>query len=80
MLKFNAKTKQCIKFNYDFYALLVLILSQAIFRDGDAHFHLLVAAKNFKRYNVTHAHVEHHINDVILTGDFSGVAVYGCAY
>ena len=58
---------------------MILILRQATFRNGDAYGHLLDAAKNFECNDVTYTHVEHHIDDMILTGDLGGIAVHGGA-
>ena len=53
------------------------ICRQAILCNRDANGLFLACAKDMKCDNVAHAHVEHHIDDVILTGDLGGVAVYG---
>ena len=61
-------------FRLPIYCSMLLILRQATFRNGDAHGHLLAAAKDFECNDVTCAHVEHHIDDMVLTGDLSGFA------
>lgn len=56
------------------------ICRQAILCNRDANGLFLACAKDFQRDNVAYAHVEHHINDVILTGDIGCIVAYTCAY
>ena len=53
------------------------IRRQASFRDRDANGLFLACTKDFKRDNIAYVHIEHHINDVILTGDLNGAFAYG---
>ena len=62
-------------FRLPIYCSMILILRQATFRNGDAYSHLLAAAKNFECNDVTYTHVEHHIDDMVLTGDLGDFAV-----
>ena len=56
------------------------IRRQATLCNRDANDLFLAIAKDLKCDNVTHAHVEHHIDDVILTSDFGRIAVYVCTH
>ena len=61
------------------FAVFPLIFGQAIRCNRDTNALFFVRAKDFQRDNVANPHVEHHIDDVILTGDLGGVAVHGGA-
>ena len=56
-----------------------LVRSQTALGNSDADTHFFTAPKDIKSDNVAYTHVEHHIDDMILTGDLGGVTVYGCA-
>ena len=61
-------------------AFILLIRRQAVLRDRDGNGLFLACAKDFKCDNVAHAHIEHHIDYVILAGDVGCVVAHGCAY
>ena len=48
---------------------------QASLRNGDAYGLFLTTAKDFKYDNVAYTHFEHHIYDMVLTGDLGDFAV-----
>ena len=62
-------------FRLPIYCSMILIPRQATFRNGDAYGLFLTTAKDFKCDDVAYTHVEHHIDDMVLTGDLGDFAV-----